>query len=203
MRAVWVDTNNDPDFVKAKAHGIDAFYFDMFDARVTPAYLRALVDQGYKVGVYMASNWWEFKGKTGAEIAKVVSDHLKKVFGKSLKPEFPRVQFDIEEHDPDKILSCLQEFRRLHKYQAVSWTMEGFQGGWMDPAFVDAVVDCNVRVVPQAYTGDMRNMAADQVYKDLLLRGFPENLITLFYDARDLDELIGWNGFAFTQGRLP
>jgi hypothetical protein len=203
MRQVWVDSHTDPDFAKARRHGIDGFYFDIFDERVDPALFQSLVDQGYKVGVYFASNWGEFHGMSGAEIADAVVKRLKDVFGKKLKAEFPRVQADMEEHDPDKIIDFLRQFRFKLKWQALSWTMEGFQGGWMSDAFVAEVVKHRVRVVPQAYTGDMRNMASDQVLRDLMARGFHENIISIFYDAREIDQLIGADGFFFTQQRLP
>jgi hypothetical protein len=37
--------------------------------------------------------------------------------------------------------------------------------------------------------------------RDLTKRGFLDAIITPFYDAAKLPEY--WNGFAFTQGRLP
>jgi hypothetical protein len=37
--------------------------------------------------------------------------------------------------------------------------------------------------------------------RDLTKRGFPDGLVTPFYDAARLPEY--WDGFAFTMGRLP
>lgn len=201
MRALWIHRGADPDFVRIKAYGIDSLYFDMFDPKVTLESMQNLSDQGYRVGVYMASNWSEFYGKDPAGIAKVVNDRLKAVFRRKLANEFPRVQFDMEEHDPDKILATITEFRKLRKWQALSWTFEGFQGGWMSPEFVQGMLANRIRFVPQAYTGDMQDMAEDQVMVDLLDRGIPYNVISLFYDAAELP--IGWDGFAFIDYRLP
>ena len=202
MRALWVDSGNDPDFGKAVANGIDTFYFAMFDPRVTKAYLENLVGQGYKVGVYMASNWEQFSGANGSGIASIVTNRVRQIAG-TKKPahDFPKVQFDLEEHDPEKIALCLERWRASLPYQDTSWTMEGFQGGWMTDDFVKRVLACRVRVVPQAYIGNMEESAADMVLRDLLRRGFPENVVSLFYDAKRLP--VGWDGFAFTQGRLP
>lgn len=203
VRYVWVDTGNDPDFAKAVKHGIDGFYFDMFDPRVTEGYLKPLVADGYRVGVYMASNWGQFGYGflSGKDIAEVVVKRVREIQGKSAAPSFPKVQIDMEEHDPALISEVILELRRLLPKKDFSWTMEGFQGGWMDPAFVKTVVDSRFRVVPQAYYGDMTDTAEDMVLRDLLKRGFPESSVSLFYDAASLPA--GWNGFAFTQGRLP
>jgi len=203
VRALWIDSGNDPDFVKIEREDIDTLYFDMFDSRITYAYLQALVDRGFNVGVYMASNWGQFLGKNGTEIAHIVADRVKAIVGKHRTNHFPKVQLDMEEHDPGKSIECLKAFRALKpfRYQDLSWTMEGFQGGWMSPQFVQDVISAHVRVAPQAYAGDMRPFAQDQVLRDLLDAGFPANVISLFYDAANLP--IGWNGFAFIQGRLP
>ena len=202
MRALWVDSGNDPDFAKVVAHDIDGLYFDLFDPRITQTYLQVLVDQGYKVGVYMASNWEEFVGKTPDEVAGIVAKRVREIAGAKKPPtSFPKVQFDLEEHNEDFVADVLEAWRALLPYQDTSWTMEGFQGGWMSDSFVKRVLACKVRVVPQAYMGNMNSTAEDMVLRDLLRRCFPENIVTLFYDAAHLP--IGWNGFAFTQGRLP
>lgn len=202
MKALWVDSGNDPDFAKVVANGIDSLYFDMFDPRVTKPYLQNLSDHGYKVGVYMAGNWPQFIGRSAIDVAGTVANRVREIAG-TKKPthEFPKVQFDLEQHDPAFILACLQAWRKTLPYQDTSWTMEGFQGGWMSSDFVSGILACRVRLVPQAYLGAMEETAADQVLRDLLRRGIPENVISLFYDAAKLP--IGWDGFAFTQGRLP
>jgi hypothetical protein len=79
--------------------------------------------------------------------------------------------------------------------------MESFQGGWMYPAFVQRILACRVRVVPQYYKGDMSPVAEDVGLKDMLVAGFPFTSVTGFYDAAALPA--NWSGFAFTQGRLP
>jgi hypothetical protein len=67
---------------------------------------------------------------------------------------------------------------------------------------VQAVLAARMRVVPQAYTGNMGHIAENAVYLDLLARGFPESSISLFYDAA-LFPIQEFDGFAFTMGRLP
>jgi hypothetical protein len=71
----------------------------------------------------------------------------------------------------------------------------------MSPSFVQRVVGARVRVVPQCFIGNMERRESDMVLRDLTKRGFPESSVSMFYDAAQLG--VGWNGYAFTQGRLP
>jgi hypothetical protein len=47
----------------------------------------------------------------------------------------------------------------------------------------------------------MERRESDMVLRDLTKRGFPESSVSMFYDAAQLG--VGWDGYAFTQGRLP
>jgi hypothetical protein len=197
MKNVWVDAGNDPDFNKGDQNEINGYFLALFDSRTTKTQLENIKAKGYQVGVYMVTNWPEFVGKTPAQIAKLVSDEYKRLNVKSL-----RVQFDMEEKDPDKIASVLEEWRLLHPSVNTSWTMEAGQGGWMGQVFVARVLACRVRLVPQCYNGAMTQVWDTLTYsRDLTQRGFPDSLISPFYDAAHLP--VGWDGFAFTQGRLP
>jgi hypothetical protein len=202
MKALWVDSGNDADWAKVSAHHMTHLYFDLFDSRVRAPYLGDVRGRGYGVGVYCVSNWSQFQGMNGAQMAQRVHEELKTVTGTpETSAAFPKVQFDIEQHDPIFVLDCLRRFRTLRPKQDVSWTLESYQGGWMSDQFVADVLSCRVRIVPQYYGGNMTPFAQDIAFKDLLDRGFPPNIITGFYDAAALPEY--WDGFAFTQGRLP
>jgi len=194
MKALWVDSGNDPDFVKVD--GFTHLFFDMFDPRITRAYLVWVESKGFKTGLYMVTNWPQFVGKTGKQVAEIVDDRVSKVGTKVTK-----IQFDMEEHDPDFILAVLQRWRQLRPKQDTSWTMESWQGGWMSPEFVQEILSLRVRVVPQYYKGNMEVAAQDVGLKDMLKAGFPYEIVTGFYDAAALPW--GWEGFAFTMGRLP
>lgn len=198
MKWVWVDAGNDPQYEKLAANGIKGCFFALSDPRVTKPYLQAVAARGFAAGVYMAWNWPQYAGKTGKEMAELVNDQVAPLI---VSDRLPKVQFDIEEHDPSLIGSCLLRWRQLRRSQDTSWTLEGMQGGWMDKAFVTVVLGTKVRVAPQSFTGDMRPQAQDAVLRDLTRRGFPESIVSLFYDAAHLP--IDWSGWAFTQGRLP
>ena len=72
----------------------------------------------------------------------------------------------------------------------------------MSPAFVARILAAKVRVVPQAFIDPgMQRVESDYVLRDVAIRGIPMSSISCFYDAKNLG--YGWDGFAFTMGRLP
>jgi hypothetical protein len=198
VRALWVDAGNDPDWQKCTKYGMTALFLPLNDP--IPDLRRRLSDirvRGYAAGLYMAWNWPMFKGLSPAEVAILVDD-----FVLTVSPHAPiKVQFDIELHDPAYVRGVLETWRRLRPKVDTSWTLESFQGGWMPVAFVNAIIATRVRIVPQFYGGDMTPFAGDMALRDLLRRGFPENSVSGFYDAAALP--VRWDGFAFSQGRLP
>lgn len=197
MRALLVDAGNDPDWEKVKQYRITALYFPISDSVEDVA--RRVGDSlahGCAGGVFMAWNWDEFEGLDGASIAERV--HFK-VFALGVRV---KVQFDIEAHDPELVATCLERYRALNPKVDVSWTCESMQGGWMTPEFVQRVVNAKVRVVPQCYAGAMIPVDSLAAVRDLTKRGFPDALVSPYYDAEILDRLLFWDGFAFTQGRL-
>lgn len=199
MKAVWVDAGQDPDWVKLPRYGIDTVYLALGDSRTTKAALQSAAARGYQVGVYMAWNWGEYVGLTGPQMAEEVHRRVQPLAWSATSR--PKVQFDIEEHSPGKIASCFERWRQLEPKRDTSWTLESMQGGWMSADFVRRIVACKIRVVPQFYLGNMEPVAADMALRNLTRRGFEESRITGFYDAATLPAW--WNGWAFTQGRLP
>lgn len=199
MRALWIDRNNDPDWVKVAAYKMTALYFDMTDLRVHTSYLQNVQSRGYAAGVYVAPNWAGFEGD-GRQFAEKVDAQLKLIVPIA-GPSFPKVQMDIEKHDAQYVIDCLSRWRELRPNQDTSWTFEPNQTGWMSDELVVAVVANRVRIVPQYYLGGMQPVAADRELIRLIGRGFPVSSISGFYDAAALP--YGWDGFAFTQGRLP
>jgi hypothetical protein len=157
-------------------------------------------------GVYTVVNWPQYEGMNGKQFAEAVSAQVKPLI---VSNSNPKVQLDMEhvffENDvigSKFIVDALKRWRELHPFQDTSWTVEAMQGGWMSKEFVAAVTSAKVRVVPQCYDGDMTQVWDTlAAARDLTKRGFLDAIITPFYDAAKLPEY--WNGFAFTQGRLP
>lgn len=216
MNWIWLDATTPdracaPDYPKSVKNRIDGHFWPLFDPQTTKANLQANAAQGYYVGVYMASNWTPFVGKTGAQIAEIVHAEVQKLrFGTG--PSKPKVQFDLEEHNPEKIASCFERWRELQPTRDTSWTMEGMQGGWMGPvivsgaapkpgSFVARILACRIRLFPQSYDAVMNRWAEAEVLRDLLKRGFPQEVVSMFLDAAQLAPW--WQGLAFTQQRLP
>lgn len=199
MRGVWADAGNDPVWEKIKANGIRWLYFPLSDP---PADVRrrllATRSLGYTGGVYAAWNW--YGNPTGPEFAEIVHEAVT-ALGIQTTNEWPKVMLDDERHEPATIVAELQRWRELRRYQDTAWTFESMQGGWMDTAFVASVTATKVRLVPQCYQGDMVPVDTLAAARDLTKRGFADSLVSPFYDAARLP--IGWDGFAFTMGRLP
>jgi hypothetical protein len=199
MHGVWVDAGNDPQWEKLERAGIDWVYLPLSDPVADVR--RRLLDcraRGYRGGVYSAWNW--YGDPSGAEYAETVNRLVRQVAPDATN-SWPKVMFDDERHDPHTIEQLLTTWRKLRRWTDTAWTMESMQGGWMDEGFVQTVIGAHVRLVPQCYVGAMRAVDSLAAARDLTRRGFPDALISPFYDAAQLP--IDWEGFAFTMGRLP
>lgn len=199
MRGVWVDAGNDPVWEKIKENRILWLYFPLSD----PAddVRRRLLDvkrRGYVGGVYAASNW--YGNPSGKVLAETVHRALAQVAPDATNT-WPKVMIDDERHEPETIAAMLDRWRQLRRYTDTAWTFESMQGGWMAPAFVADVIASHVRLVPQCYVGEMLPVDTLAAARDLTKRGYPDAIVSPFYDAAKLPQ--SWDGFAFTMGRLP
>lgn len=200
MRSLWVDAGNDCDWARAHAHKMTALYYPVndpiADVKRRVAETKA---HGYTPGVYMAWNWPEFAGLSGVDMAEKMHSLVASVEAGGIAV---KVQFNNELHDPTLIRGMLSRWRALRPTKDTSWTMEGHQGAWMTPEFVKAIVAARIRLVPQLYNFDMTQIWDSlAMARDLTKRGFPDSLVSPFYDAAHLPHW--WDGFAYTQGRLP
>ena len=201
MRTVWVNAGNDPDYEKLKSHGITLVQFDVRDPRLTVPYLDAVKAKGYEIGVYAVWNWDETKNLSGPEFATWTSEQLKRI-----KPadwaSFGNVCLNIERYEPGYVLGALRQWRQHRSKVVTDYTLEGHKGGiftvaqWLE-------IGMRVRyVVPQCYNGAMTQVWDSYAMTlDLVSHGLPFSKIRPFYDAARLDHW--WDGYAFTQGRLP
>lgn len=210
MRNVYAVPNDDPSWDRLNRHGITGVYVAMEgDGLLSKAYLKDIQARGFVAGLYQGHNW--HPGESAVKAAQRASAAFKAMTTGSNAVPGVRVQLNWEQHDAQDILLGLREWRRLHPKVNTSWSMEGMQGGWMGPVvgpsvprsnFIAEIVDkIRVRWVPQTFTGDMRRQESDIVLRDLLRRGVPENVISMFYPAAALG--LHWDGFAFTEGLLP
>lgn len=109
---------------------------------------------------------------------------------------------NIEAHDGAYPLEWLREWRRHRPARQTGWALEGLQGGRLPRELVLAIAaDPNLQVIPEAYTGNMAPMDADQVRADLIEAGIPRGRVAVYYDgARPPGH---WDGVMFTLERLP
>lgn len=200
MKAVWVDPGNDPHWERIARHGITRLYFPMSDPEAdVRRRLQDVKNRGLIGGLYSAWNWQGYTG-SGADYAQATHEAVKRI-APNATPAWPKIQLDDETHDPDRITQMMVRWRQLRPQTDTSWTLESMQGGWMPAAFAESIVKLKFRVVPQCYTGNMETVDTLTAARDLTRRGIPDSLVTPFYDAARLP--VGWDGFAFTMGRLP
>lgn len=201
MKYAWTVAGDDPDYGQGQKHGITGYFFPAEDSVTTVAELQKADNTpgGKAIGVYQGAGWWDDLSPEG--IAKRMNVEVNRLTKKNMVNRGLKVQFNLEEHDPERIAATLEAWRKLRPTTNTSWSPEGMQGGWMSPMFVARVLACRVRVVPQAFQGNMQRVESDAVLRNLTRRGFPESSVSIFYDAAQLAP--GWDGFAFTMGRLP
>lgn len=199
MRAVWVDEGNDPNWDKLSRHGITWVFLSLQDPiAATRSRLLEIKARGLVAGVYGAWNW--YPGTSGLGFAEAVHARLS-IICPDATALWPRVQLNDETHDPARIAAMLRRWRQLRPTTGTSWTLEGHQGGWFTPDLVKAIIETKTRVVPQCYTGPMIPTDTLAEVRDITRRGIPDSMVSPFHDAAALRPW--WDGFAFTQGRLP
>lgn len=201
LRACWVDAGNDPDPVKLKAHGVTAPVFDIREPRLNLRYLTTWRAQFAAVGVYAAWNW--NSALTGPEFATWVSRRLQ-VIAPNTAPDFPFVCLDMETDNVAYLTGASVQWRKHRPDRVTDWTLEGHKGGiFTDHPAARIILSADFRyIVPQCYNGALTQLwDTFAMTKDLVDAGFPFQSIRPFYDAAHLPEW--WDGYAFTQGRLP
>lgn len=199
MRFVWTDEGDDPTWETGDRHGVDGYFAPLFDP-LTPTVLDEAGRRGHVQGGYIGHKWLPDLGPDA--LAQRVSKAYDGLGGKQRQL---RIMFNLEQHDPEFVAATLEAWRDLKPYVPTSWSPEGMQGGWMSPEFVQRVLTCRVRVVPQAYGGSSRPLQrreSDVVKADVVRRGFPENVVSCFYDAATLEPATLWDGYAYTMGHL-
>jgi len=212
MRYVWTDAGDDPSWGIGDEHDIDGYYAPLFDD-LTPSVLDEAIRRGHAHGVYFGHNW--MPGLPAEALVRQVAP----VFGRLVqsRPKL-RMMWNLEEHDPDFVAGVLEGWRVPFPKTNTSWSPEGMQGGWMGPvvippavpapgSFVDRILKCRVRIVPQGFWGAGGGIAGDyahdMVLRDLTRRGFPESIVSIFHDGKTLSQKRNAEGFVFTMGRLP
>jgi hypothetical protein len=201
LRAPWVDEitstqSADPDWKKLAPIVPTRLYFS---AR---AVTKAQLDEARKrclVGIYRVPEWDADLEPT--EWAALLSDDVKRLGGNTAQLA---VQANAETHSEAWLVAFWNEWRRLRPTRATSWAFEGIQGGRLGIApgtFRAQILSWRIRLVPEAYLGDMTPLDPAGVKRELEAWGFPGSIISPFYDAAALPAV--WDGFAFTQERLP
>lgn len=213
IKGCFIDHEQEPIFERLRAHGINECLIPgEHSPAANPEWVRRMDAAGFKVTVMFAWNW--FGGfSTGAKFAEYASERLKQIgyAGAPGSPAVnPEVMLDIEKgaglnefNYVDWVVDCLTRWRQLRPTRATTLSLEAMQGGLFKdrPDKVLKVLSLVGGIIPQHYTGGEKRMAEDVTLKDLEDVGFPRGRIRGFYLARELP--MNWDGYAWTQGKLP
>lgn len=194
MKAVWVDEGNDANYDLLRKHSIDRPYYDHRDPRVTAAYLDMVAAKGFRPGLYSVGSWYpQLSGKQYAEKLHV---ELIRIAWRGNPP----VCVEMESQDLSYVAQFFRRWRELRPTRETDWVIGTWQGGRISTSFIQALTTAHVSVVVELYNGDMSPATHSPVI-DLLMAGVPGGIIKGMYDGAHLPWR--WNGYAFTQGRLP
>jgi hypothetical protein len=195
-RAAWVDAGNDPSYAQLAAQGITEPYFDLREARLTPAYLDGVKSHTFvtAVGVYAVASWFNF---TPEEFAEWVDARLRAIGWKGNA----WVDLDLEV-EPVYAVAALIRWRQLRPTRRTTFTLEGHKAATFSVAQVQAIINAEVSVGPQCYNGGMTQVWDTwAMCSEWVARGVPVERLHPYVDAAHLP--YWWTGTAFTQGRLP
>lgn len=215
MNAWWIDEGNGADWTKARQYGLDAPYFSIRDVNVVTYLADAHAHTG-KGGVYFAWNW--YPNLSGRTLADVVSHELETIIeGLEAKAidtpaAFPAVCANLEDDANlqgdawvDYVVAFCQRWRQHRQKRVTDWAFSAHKAGLFAsrPSAVSAISSAIVGVVTELYAGaNYYPQDGVRLALDLVQVGFPASLIHGFYDgAKPLPEW--WDGYVFTQGRLP
>jgi hypothetical protein len=179
---------------KAKAWGITRLWYESSDPVASAKSLRDCIGRGVNVGL---------KVNGGGVIAAQAMDTTLTAHGftKTSSPYTCAAMFDDEPIESTSTLQMLQAWRKLRPTRWTVLTIEGFQGGRIDPALATFCnADPNLIVVPQAYLNDEYPSWVPAVQADAILAGLVKP--DVFISSADRIPY-GWQGIIWGFARLP
>ena len=211
----WVDEHQTADWAKAQKYGLTAPYFSIRDPKVAE-YLADAYHRTGKGGIYFAWNW--YPNLSGGRVADVVSGELEhvisdlKALGVTGDATFPAVCANLEDDANLQgdawvayVVAFVTRWRQHRQRRVTDWAFAAHKAGLFagKPTAVSDISNAIVGVVTELYAGaNYYPQDGLRLALDLVQVGFPASLIHGFYDgAKPLPEW--WDGYVFTQGRLP
>jgi hypothetical protein len=184
-----------PDLAKAKTYGITRLYWEARDPQITPGMLQAVRDRGIATGIMRDPTWTNL---TSVDLATTLDADLTRL---GLASPQSAVLADIEQHDPNYVISFLAHWRQLRPKRVTGWTLEPLQGGWFTKDLCAAIIAAQVTCFPQAYSGTMNPYPEDAVRSNLVMAGIPRGMVAPVYKAAAIRQY--WDGIAFPFHELP
>lgn len=201
----WVDEGERPNYPLLRKYGINTVFMSARSDRegVTAKTFDEIRAQGFDAAIYVGHTWDEADGLTPEQSAERMNAQWLRFRGNVSRLY---VMFNDEGKDIEQIRRKIGRWRELRPGARTFLSPEGFQGGilWQ---LRDFLIVRRIVMVPQNYGGNMTledQWDSHGTVMDLVLHGWPLDLVLPFYDARFLRR--GWEvggGFLFTQQRLP
>lgn len=190
MRAVWLDLGAFADVERLARYGITRVYADARNPFPS-------LENKLSHGIYRCQSWDNFGPE---QLASVLSSDVS--FCASHGYKQLAVHANIELHDSAYIRDFLFAWRKLRPIRETGLVIEGLQAGWFTSVLIGLInADKNLTVLPEAYTGSMEPIDADDVRSNLVNYGIDRAKALVMYDGARLSPF--WDGCAFTQQRLP
>lgn len=179
-------------------------YYTFNDIMMNAQYAKD-ISTHFEFGIYYHPEAWD-GDRNAVSIVNKMDNAYQLCGGSSV---VKGMMWDIEDHyTNDRICAIVALWRQKHPTGAISWTMEPFQGGWMNQKVVDCVNhDTNMVVVVQNFFGDMSpaGMRSGITPKqELINKGFASNRVKEFYDGKLVNQWKdNWDGCILSEERLP
>lgn len=217
MRAAWLLFGEFPNGPALASAGVDTVFIDVRTATV------AKLDElrrYFKVGIVYDPSWdkshSEFNAMTDEQKiawAKEAARKFSGFFETLASPSFgasPKQCFGMLDNEYHSSLFMREfhiEFRRLRNLRFFIWTMESFQGGWMEDDLVARInADNNILLAPQRYGGDMHVFDGAESALDLIDRTIKRARIASFHGLRDERSYpvripVRWTGVLYVENK--
>lgn len=196
MRAAWLLFTEFPNGPALTSAGVDTVFVDARTA--TSASLDEL-RKFFKVGIVYDPSWFVSHGefdamsvpqktawakKAAKQFSQYFTDLASPSFGANVKQCIGLL--DNEYHSSLFMREFHIAFRLLRNLRFFIWTMESFQGGWMETDLVARInADNNILLAPQRYGGDMKVFDGGEAALDLVDSKIKRERICSFIGLRD------------------
>lgn len=205
MRACFIDHDQEANYTLLRKHKVDEVVYPSIGENVNASLLEKAKNQGFNASLHIAWNWTG-GFSSGAKFAEYCDRELRRIAWLGN----PKLVADIEKgaglddlRYVDYVVDFCRRWRELRPTRPTDITLEGMQGGLFDgrEVAVAKIINANVGMVPQAYTGLEQPRAEDVIWRNLAPY-FPAHKLRIYYLPRGGAPPMDWDGYLWRQGLL-